>query len=153
MIAEWKIKAIFTIIKFADPLGEYRMNILAHTIQKNYTQDLLNIFTDKCRTYVAPLTTSLSSLEYGQLISSLSDALAYIGRDALKATFEEMDLAFRNSPHRTSNYYVKQTRYRTIMTVFGEVTYKRTEYIERSTRKPYCYVDRKIKLRSRERFD
>ena len=153
MIAEWKIKAIFTIIKFAHPLGEYRMNILAHTIQKNYTQDLLNIFTDKCRTYVAPLTTSLSSLEYGQLISSLSDALAYIGRDALKATFEEMDLAFRNSPHRTSNYYVKQTRYRTIMTVFGEVTYKRTEYIERSTRKPYCYVDRKIKLRSRERFD
>ena len=99
MIAEWKIKAIFTIIKFAHPLGEYRMNILAHTIQKNYTQDLLNIFTDKCRTYVAPLTTSLSSLEYGQLISSLSDALAYIGRDALKATFEEMDLAFRNSPH------------------------------------------------------
>jgi len=66
---------------------------------------------------------------------------------------QKCDYNFRYQPNRTKHYYVKNTRKRTIITVYGEVTYTRTEYIDRLTSKMFCPVDRKIGLLPRQRYD
>ena len=71
----------------------------------------------------------------------------------LKETFTSIDEQFRNSSDRKRHYYIKQTRKRTIITLYGELTYTRTEYIDRYTKKSYCYLDEKFGIRKRERFD
>jgi hypothetical protein len=90
---------------------------------------------------------------YSEFISGVSAGIQLCGTGILRKTFEKMDNAFRNSPDRTERYYVKNTRNRTIITIFGEVTYRRTEYIDRTTGKPYVYVDEEIGLFRRQRYD
>lgn len=86
----------------------------------------------------------------------LVEAICKLSEDTLRKQFveylEKMDREFRYSPGRTQNYYVKNTRERTIVTMYGEITYKRTEYINRSTGEQYCYVDDKLGIDSRIRY-
>lgn len=55
-----------------------------------------------------------------------------------------MDYKFRYSKDRTSRYYVANTSNRTIITMLGEITYKRTLYRSRDDKSYYCYVDEKL---------
>ena len=102
---------------------------------------------------IAPMIQNRSVDLYSQLVSGLSVATQMIGAATLKKMLEKMDWEFRNAPERTSRLYVKNTRERTIITIFGEVTYRRTEYIDRSTKKPFVYVDEEIGLFRRQRYD
>ena len=63
-----------------------------------------------------------------------------------------MDRKFRYSEDRLNKYYVKNTRKRTLITMYGEITFRRTQYINLSTKKPYCYVDDKLGIDSRIRY-
>ncbi len=102
---------------------------------------------------VAPMVSNQSVTFYSEFVSGVSVATQLCGAGILKKTFEKMDTAFRGSPGRTERYYVKNTRNRTIITIFGEVTYRRTEYIDRSTGIPFVYVDEEIGLFRRQRYD
>ncbi len=62
----------------------------------------------------------------------------------IRKYLENMDLKFRNSPSRTKSYHVKDTVKRTIITMYGEITYSRTIYTDLRTGKPFCYVDSKM---------
>jgi len=103
--------------------------------------------------FLAPMNLSCSVMNYASLVEWLSSNLKETNRLVMKRLFESMDFNFRNSQGRTTRYYVKHTRERTIITMFGEVTYKRTEYIDRQTGEPFVYVDREIGLFSRQRYD
>ena len=102
---------------------------------------------------VAPMVLNQSVSFYSEFVSKISVAMQLCGAGILKKTFEKMDTAFRYSPGRAERYYVKNTRNRTIITIFGEVTYRRTEYIDRSTGIPFVYVDEEIGLFRRQRYD
>lgn len=129
------------------------MNILTQSIKELYGFKDLHSLDFVIDEYLNPLITNMPALNYAELISKISTHLHQYGKQIIKNTLEKMDLEFRNAPSRKRRYYVKQTRNRTIITAFGEVTYKRTEYIDRTNNSSYCYVDRKIKLRSKERYD
>ena len=73
-------------------------------------------------------------------------------RNQLVEYLEEMDRKFRYSEDRLNKYYVKNTRKRTLITMYGEITFRRTQYINLSTKKPYCYVDDKLGIDSRIRY-
>jgi len=64
-----------------------------------------------------------------------------------------MDEQFRSSAGRMARYYVKNTRERTIMTIFAPITFQRWEYQDRLTRENYCYVDRKLGIMKRNSYD
>lgn len=102
---------------------------------------------------ISPVGAISTIYEYAYLCQYLSQFVMHVGRNIMKSTLEKMDTEYRNSPSRKEQYYVKQTRERTIMTVFGEVTYKRTEYQHKFYRTSYIYVDEKIRLGRRMRFD
>ena len=65
-------------------------------------------------------------------------------RQSIKEFLEEMDLKFRNSPERRKRYYVAYTGKRTIICMYGEITYIRTLYKDRLDGSYYCYVDEKL---------
>ena len=102
---------------------------------------------------VSPINFNPTVFNYVDIISNVNIFLRNQGVTILKNILEKMDSEFRNAPYRTIRYYVKNTRPRTIITVFGELTYLRTEYQDRHTKEQFCYVDRKLGLEKRYRFD
>ncbi len=118
---------------------------------------LLNIENANLHSYFsflnAPFTSHMSSLDYATLIENASTHLRTVFKESFVSAIEKADLLFRHSPDRIHRYYVKQTRPRTIITIFGEITFRRTEYVCRHTGKPYCYIDRKLSLFPKQRYD
>lgn len=89
------------------------------------------------------LSLPINSVGDLSLFPHLIEDVALSARDKLRNDFkeylEDMDYKFRHSPNRTSRYYVANTSNRTIITMFGEITYKRTLY-----RDKYNNVDDKL---------
>ena len=102
---------------------------------------------------IAPMVNNHSVDLYSQMISGLSVSTQIIAASVIKKILEKMDYEFRIAPDRIQRYYVKNRRERTIITIFGEVRYWRTEYIDRTTKKPFIYVDEEIGLIRRQRYD
>ena len=90
---------------------------------------------------ILPLNVPGDSLTFPRLIEDFSFNGEKMIRQEIRFFLEKMDKDFRNSPGRTKDYYVKNTRERTIVTMFGEITYKRTIYKDRLSGSSYCYVD------------
>ena len=129
------------------------MDILAQIINENYKEFFSTQLKQVLEKLENPLVYSPSLNNYVELIRTIDKTFRKSVVDLLKSALEKMDKVYRNSPGRITRYYVKQTRRRTLVTVFGELTYLRTEYIDKYSGEPFCYVDRKLGLRRKERFD
>lgn len=103
--------------------------------------------------FVAPFITSFSSLDYATFIQDIDSWMRNFIKKSMVDFIEKADREFRNSPGRLQRYYVKQTRSRSLITMFGEISFLRTEYVHRDTNEPYCYIDRKLAIKSRQRYD
>lgn len=99
-----------------------------------------------------PQASKGDALTWPRLIESMCKKTEEEIRNQLVEYLEEMDRKFRYSEDRLNKYYVKNTRKRTIITMYGEITFRRTEYINLSTKKSYCYVDDKLGIDSRIRY-
>lgn len=93
---------------------------------------------------ISPIMTASNSMTFPKFIESISIYTEDMARNLIKQYLESADQAFRNSNDRKENYYVKATRERTLITMYGEVRYKRTTYEDKYTGKTYTYVDRKF---------
>ena len=129
------------------------MHILTHSFNEIYKNILTYTLKNSVDTMISPINFNPTVFNYADLISNIDIYLRAQGVNILKNILEKMDHEFRNAPDRTVRYYVKNTRSRTIITVFGELTYLRTEYQDRHTKEQFCYVDRKLGLEKRFRFD
>ena len=99
-----------------------------------------------------PQASKGDGLTWPKLIESMCKKTEEEIRNQLVEYLEEMDRKFRYSEDRLNKYYVKNTRKRTLITMYGEITFRRTQYINLSTKKPYCYVDDKLGIDSRIRY-
>lgn len=99
-----------------------------------------------------PRDSKGDGLTWPKLIESMCKKTEEEIRNQLVEYLEEMDRKFRYSEDRLNKYYVKNTRKRTLITMYGEITFRRTEYINLSTKKSYCYVDDKLGIDSRIRY-
>ena len=130
------------------------MNILTQAFNQvfsnhPYNNELIKQLND----HIAPIGGQNTGIAYAQLCSDMSLSLRSFGRNVLLNMIHDMDEQFRSSAGRMARYYVKNTRERTIMTIFGPITFRRTEYQDRLTRENYCYVDRKLGIMKRDRYD
>ena len=68
--------------------------------------------------------------------------------------FETLDKVFRNSSKRKEKYYISKSNVkRTIVTIFGTITFYRTLYINKLTGEYYFYVDDVLGLESYKNYD
>jgi len=129
------------------------MDILAQIVDSKETIDFKTIFNNILSEMINPTVFNPSTLFYGEFVDSIGKYIYSKIRDAYSLTFKLMDDYFFNLPGRKERYYVKAYRKRTIITIFGKVEYKRHEYVDRSTNKPFIYVDEKIGLHRKDRYD
>lgn len=102
--------------------------------------------------YQNPFTLVASPFTFSGFIEDNIKYYEDLTRDSIKEILETSDKEFRNSKERKRRYYIKYVRPRTITTMAGVITYKRTIYIDRSTNKTYCYVDLKFGIRKRVKY-
>lgn len=91
-----------------------------------------------------PLCYKGNSLSFPEMIEKLCLETEKEIRKEIKKLLEDMDDNFRYSKDRADNYYVSKKAERTIVCMYGEITYTRTIYKDRLTDKYYCYVDDKL---------
>ena len=112
----------------------------------------MNLSSDTLE-YLSPLTFAPSVFSYANFIQDFDSFVRHYALELFKSLLEKLDTQFRHSPDRCRTYYVKQTRPRTVTTLFGTLTYTRTEYVHRHTHESFCYIDRKLGLDKRMRYD
>lgn len=117
------------------------MSTITQKALENLYQSAFNSYF-KCLDQIAfPLTNTPSTFNYASLVENLSSSIRMFALQILRKSLEEIDTKYRCRPGRVQSYYVKNTRERTIITIFGELTYKRTTYINRIDASMYCHVD------------
>jgi len=128
-----------------------------YNISQIITNDLLNSVFSNFYSYISnlanPFDLRYSVFNYAHMVETLNDAIYNFALLLLKDAIEKIDSDWRNRPDRVSRYYVKQTRSRTIITLFGVLTYTRTIYIDRHTNESYCHVDSLLGLSAGIKYD
>ena len=72
---------------------------------------------------------------------------------SIKTYLEQLDITYTNSPERKRKYDIKDYRSRTILTIFGEITFKRHFFKSKLDGSCFCYVDRQLGLKKYQYFD
>lgn len=129
------------------------MNILTQASEVKNTKLLEGILLNNISSMLHPVIPKNNNFEYFNFISNIDKYLKSFAVNIIKQTLEKMDIEFKNQEGRVDKYYIKNTRCRSIVTLYGVVTYKRVEYIDRKSSKPFCYIDRKLGIKSRQRYD
>jgi hypothetical protein len=123
----------------------------------NYQQVFTNILFSTIKEHFSNSSLELNALpdvfNFVKTIAFIDKSINELARQTLKRYLEKIDNDYEKSIARKKYYHVSSHPTRTIMTVFGLVTYKRTYYINIATRKTYCYVDRFMGLLKYDHYD
>lgn len=125
-------------------------------ILQNYKKLIEKIIKD---TILENIDKALNQFEgyninnYISLLSYLDKSLCNCIKQAFINLIDELDNNYRNSRERKSKYHVKDYCERTILTIFGEITIKRTFYKSKLNCSSFCYIDRLLGLQKYDYFD
>lgn len=126
-------------------------------ITQNYEKILKNMIIDKFSEIInnqMSLTNESNQVfNYIKILDTLDDKLCEIALNSLKTIFETIDRGYKNSFERKHKYYIKAHSKRTIMTIFGELTYNKTIYSNKYNEGSYCYLDEFLGLKKYDYFD
>lgn len=129
------------------------MNILSQNYNNLLKNMIFNIFTSNLKQKLDNLDSNNNVFNYINLLSDLDESLSLIARESLVTLFESMDKQYSNSIDRKRKYDIKSHHPRTILTIFGEITFTRTFYQSKLNNKLYCFIDRYLGLHKYDYFD
>lgn len=76
--------------------------------------------------------------------ANIEDKIVKFGDESIlkfyKYFIEKIDLDFKHSNERKNKYYVKETYPRTLLTSLGPITLSLTRYVNKETKKSFCYT-------------
>ncbi len=124
------------------------MFILPQEYQSFYLKELERYLHDLLFT----LQIKGRASNFPKLIEAISYNSENLARRAIVAYLEKMDKDFFDSRIRKDRYYVKDHLPRTLVCMFGEITFTRTVYIDKDTGERFIYVDSKMGIRPRIRY-
>lgn len=90
---------------------------------------------------------------YIRMLDTLDERICDIALKSLKTIIESIDQGYRNSFDRRHQFHIKARTTRTIMTIFGEITYRKTIYSYKHKKGSYCYIDDYLGLKKYDYFD
>ena len=97
--------------------------------------------------------SSNNVFNYINLLSNLDESLCEIAKNSLVTIFKAIDISYCNSIERKRKHHVKAHLPRTILTIFGEITFTRTFYTDKNNRGSFCYLDKFLGLKKHDYFD
>lgn len=124
----------------------------------NYAQSFLNKILpsafDCIKNMDGVINPSFPTLIYASLIECLHYDLNHFAILILESAIRSLDLSFRYSPQRCAAYHVRGNPVRTLHTVFGDLTFKRTLYNDIYDKHHlFCFVDYVLGLPKYIRYD
>lgn len=129
------------------------MNIILQNYNDLLKKLIFESFSLNLKSQLDKLDRNGNVMNYVDLLSTLDESLCIIARDSLVSIFETMNSSFSISLNRKRKYDIKSHHTRTIMTIFGEITFNRTFYTSKLNGKNYCYVDSILGLHKYDYFD
>lgn len=91
---------------------------------------------------------------YLDFLNYLDGFLLEIVKKSIVDSFESIDLEYKNSQFRKQLYYTKGLYPRTILTLFGEITFNREYYVPKDhSGNGFYYVDKLFNLPKRDYYD
>ena len=92
--------------------------------------------------------------KYFSFFSSIQDTTREIIKNIIITTFEELDYNFKIAPNRISRYYINKSNVsRTLVTIVGEISFKRTCYINRFSKEYFFFIDKAFDLPKYDHYD
>ena len=129
------------------------MNIILQNY-KNLIQELIKThFSNKIYNVINNFNSSGDINNYINLLSSFDNNMSLFLCEALKDLLEKLDYNYCKSIERKRKYHIKYKTSRTILTIFGEVTYFRYFYKSKVNNNCFCYIDRLLGLKKYDYFD
>lgn len=129
------------------------MDIILQNYNDLLKKIIFDTFSNNLKEQLNKLDSNGNVMNYINLLSNLDESLCKIAKDTLITTFEALDKSYSNSIDRKRKYDIKSHHCRTILTIFGEITFTRTFYKSKLDNKLYCYVDRLLGLHKYDYFD
>ena len=127
------------------------MDIISHfneILEENFNKYLYNYFL---RSNFWTKSTNIDN--YINFMSSLDKFNYSLMTNAIKSYFEYIDDVFFNTIYRKKNCVSNGFYQRTILTLFGEVTFKRRYYYDKKDNERFFFTDFYLNLPKRKYFD
>ena len=94
------------------------------------------------------------SNHYFNLIYKIQTSAREMVKSIVSSTFEELDNDFKESTYRKTRYFVNKSNVsRTLITIVGEITFKRTYYVSKHSNKKFFYIDKIFDLPKNDHYD
>ena len=123
------------------------MSIISNNYEKILKEMIFDQFSQKLKEQLNKTNNINKVFNYISLLSSLDNSLCEIAKNSLITIFESIDKSYSNSIERKAKYHIKAHLSRTILTIFGEITFTRTFYTDKDNKGSYCYLDRFLGLK------
>ena len=124
-------------------------NLLKNKIFFKISEEIVNSLIDNLFNF------DNSHIDYFQFINRISEASRKIILATIAETFETIDTVFCNAPSRSEKYYINKSNVsRTITTIVGDLTFKRTYYISKANPNfRFYFVDLIFGLHKYDHYD
>jgi len=134
------------------------MNILAQILSISSKKLLINQFVfvlkDRLHTFIDNFNENKLSTRYVDLFLDFQKIFNDIYSSFFVHYFEFLDMQFKNSTERKEKYFINKSNVeRTIITIFGTTTFKRTLYQNKITGKYYFYLDDLLGIEAYRNYD
>lgn len=129
------------------------MTIIPNNYEKILKEMIFNQFSSNLKKQLNKIDNTNKVFNYIDLLSNLDNSLCEIAKNSLVTIFESIDKSYSNSIERKRKYHIKAHHKRTIMTIFGEITFTRTFYSDKNNNGSFCYLDRFLGLKKHDYFD
>lgn len=129
------------------------MEIITQNYEKILENLIINNFSEIIKRNSRLDTGENKVFNYIKILDTLDEKICEIALKSLKTIFDSIDRGYKNSPERRHQYHIKARCQRTIMTIFGEITYNKTVYSNKYTGKSFCFIDDYLGLKKYDYFD
>ncbi|MEG1351363.1 MAG: UPF0236 family protein [Bacilli bacterium] len=113
-----------------------------------------NFTSHLCDSIINNIFNSDANNKYLSLINEINENSMLHIKNIMIKMFETLDFSYKKSFARKQRYYINKSNVpRTIITIFGEISFKRTYYINKFSNDKYFYLDQLIGLVKYDHYD
>lgn len=120
----------------------------------NFIDYFFKNFKDVLFSLDGVLNPEVPAMNYAGLIAAASIDSSQLVLSILRCAIEALDKAYCESSLRKSSYHIRNRPARTLITFFGELTYRRYLYNHKSDKKSYfCFLDHVLGIPPHIQYD
>ena len=135
------------------------MNIISQNFKNVLKNKIKILITPTLYRFVDILIDNFSldtndSSNYINIFSTIQESTRNCIKSIIVSTFNQIDNDFKNSYTRKSRYYINKSNVpRTLITIVGQITFSRTYYVSKFSKKKFFYLDNVFDLPKNDHYD